>query len=212
MCPLLFSAAPTPVSSTVTLLKSTHWFILSPPSISAPLWVTICWCWLVQDVDRLLIHFTHTHTHAQQSPHQVWLIWLVTRVSRAITGIQMFHSPFVYTPTTHTHLLSSPPLAFSSWGCDAACSMLLFWLFLLFSLSSLWVVTALHQKKEVCFSQACKDCIKDLRAVIKGEDLLCKYNTQAPSSTDTHTFSLNVITTIADWHIQPPQCQCGNQH
>lgn len=49
-------------------------------------------------------------------------------------------------------------------------------------------MTALHRKKEVRFSQARKDCIKDLRAVIKGKELLCVYNTRAPSSTDTHTF------------------------
>lgn len=37
-----------------------------PPSLH-PLWMTICRRWLVQDVGRLLIHFTHTHidTHSR---------------------------------------------------------------------------------------------------------------------------------------------------
>lgn len=122
--PLRYRAQSPGRSPAIDLYPPSH-----PPSISTPLQLlcppemTICRHWLVRNVDRLLIYYAHahTHTHAQQSPHQVWLIWLVTHVSRAITGIQMFHSPFVCTSArTHTHanhtrtpafiLLPSPPV------------------------------------------------------------------------------------------------------
>ena len=212
---LLFSPAPTPsaVQSPCRRQTADLYFLLPPspplsPSRLPSPWTTICRHRLVQDVDRLLIYVTHTHTHthihAQQSLHQVWLIWLVTRVSRAITSIQMFHSPFVCTPYnththtythihtnthlhTHTHLLSSPPLASSRGGCDAACGVLLFWLFLL-RLSELSVscdYLLCIRRKEVRF----------IASTTRGQLSEGRDNTGAHIQTHTHTFPFNVIAT-----------------
>lgn len=163
MCLLLFSPGPTPVLSAVTLPTSTHRFILSLLFPSLDDYMSALGC----PGRGLTLNtcLSHTHTH-RQSPHQVWLIWLVTHVSRAITGIQMFHSPFVCAPplythtlsNTHmpgTHLLTSPPLASSSQGCDAACSVLLFWLFLLcfseVSVSCDYLLCIRRKRPALCF-------------------------------------------------------------
>jgi len=85
---------------------------------------------------------THTHTHRRSTVSSPGLIDLarntwaeLSPASRCSTVLLSAPPPtppvHTYTHThTHTHLLSSPPHASSSQGCDAVCSALLFWLFL----------------------------------------------------------------------------------
>ena len=185
--------------SAVALPTSNRWFILPPPSVSAAL--SIPPALPLDDYmsapacpgrgSTLNIRHTHTHTHthihAQQSLHQVWLIWLVTRVSRAITSIQMFHSPFVcapynththtYTQThtyTHTHTcfhpLPLPPVVEDAMRRVACCC---FDYFSFASLSSLWAVT-------ICSASEGKRCVSSHRRL--------EGSYQKEETTQEHTF------------------------
>lgn len=123
---------------------------LLSPSLHHP-WYTICRPGRGSTLNTRLVH---KHTNTRQSPHQVWLIWLVTRVSRAITSIQMFHSLFVCTPNhTHTrtyrahtcfHAFSLPPVVEDVMLNVACCCFA----YSCFAFCSLWAVTICSASEE----------------------------------------------------------------
>lgn len=104
-------------------------------------------------------------------------------------------------PPPHTHSLFQTrvrytpafnPLPFSRWGCDAACSVLLFWLFLLcFSELLPSCDYLLHIRRKKCaFSEVWGDCINDL-SVTKGKEAVVQLqhtaHTPSPSQTTSPT-------------------------
>lgn len=162
-CLLFFSPGST---RAVTLPKSTLWFICSllpsPPLFhpsAFPGWLHAALC-----CRGLTPNTRHTYSDTQQPPHQVWLIWLVTHVNRAITSIQMLHSPLVCTPLLHTlsvkltcwvhtcfHPSPLPPVVEDVMWHVACCC---FDYFYCASLSSLRAVTARAESEETSvFSQ-----------------------------------------------------------